>query len=107
MRFHHVLVVGDAPAGFGADGNTGAGTEAETSRPFPHAAGTGLNADLVKPCVARLGQRFAKIQRPRVAALPVAELEASDGHRAGALEFVVHVHYALLHGREAGGHFEN
>ena len=103
----HVFLVGNTSAGLGADGDAGAGAEPEISGPFPHAAGAGLDADLVKPGVARLGQRFAKVQRTGVAALPVAEIDPPDSEGAGALEFIIDVHHALLQGGEAGGHFEN
>ena len=47
--------------------------EAQFQRPVADRLGAGLDADLVKPCVAGLRERLGEIQRTGVVFLPVVE----------------------------------
>ena len=61
----HEFVVGNAALGFRGERDAGARAKTQLERPIAHLAAAGLDADLVKPRVARLRERIGEVQRTR------------------------------------------
>src|SRR5438034_10840671 len=96
MRGFHVFLVRHASIGFAAQRNSAFRSETEPLRPVNDRFCAGLDSDLVKPGVARFGQRLNKVHRAAVALLPVMKRQIPDLDRWDALELIARLDCAGL-----------
>src|SRR4051812_33144935 len=85
----HVIIVRHASIHFAAQRNTAFGPETKPKRPIDDWFCTDFDADLVKPGVARFGQRLHKIKGTAVRLFPVVKDDIPDRDGRQALKFVV------------------
>ena len=78
MRCFHVLVVRHAAFYFTAQRNAALRAKAKLQRPINDRFGAGLDSDLIKPGVARFGQRLDEIQRSAIGLFPIVESDVAN-----------------------------
>ncbi len=106
MSRFHVLIVRDASFRFSAQRNSALRAETKFESPFDDRLCAGLDADLIKPCVARFGQRLDKIERTAIALFPIVKSDIANLNSGDALIEIVRVNRARLERGDTNGNFE-
>src|SRR4029077_17745990 len=81
---------------FAAQRDAALRAETELERPFDDRLRAGLDADLIKPGVARLRQRLHKIERTLIAFFPIVKGEVANLNSRDALIKIVRTNRAGL-----------
>ena len=102
----HVLAVGHETRRLVAQRQARLAPEAEAAGVVDDLFRPGLDADLVEPGVAALGQRLDEVQVARVGLLPVVEEDVADVHARRAGELVVLVDGVAVERRRADDDLE-
>src|SRR5207249_4030175 len=97
----HVFVVRDASFRFAAQRDPALRAETELERPLDDRLRAGLNADLIKPRVARLSKRLDKIERALIAFFPIVKGEVANLNSRDALIKIVRTNGAGLERRDS------
>ena len=105
-RFH-VFIVRDASFRFAPQRNSALCAKTEFERPIDNRRGADLNADLIKPGVARFCQRLDKIERTAVAFFPIVKGEIADLNSRDALIEIVRVNRAGFERSDSNRNFES
>ena len=74
----HVFVVGHASFHLAPQRDAALRAKAQLERPINDRRGAGFDSDLIKPRVARFGERLNKIQSAAIAFFPVVKREIAD-----------------------------
>ena len=102
----HVFVVRHASVRLSLQRNPAFRAETEFGRPVENWTNAGLDPDLVKPGVARFGQRLDKVERAAVGFFPVMKGRVADIHRGHAFVLVLGRDRVALKGGQANGDLE-
>src|SRR5207245_6875490 len=68
--------------------------------------GAGLDSNLIKPCIARFGQRLDEIQRAAIALFPIVESDIANLNCRDAIKSIIWTHRGAFERGDADRNFK-